>query len=334
MVEYGLTIRNFSNISDEQLDSVLALTNDYLCCGETILRELLKGRRIIIQRYRFRDSMHRINEAGIQSRRKGRLKRRVYNVKGANHLWHIDTNHKLVKWYLIIFGAIDGYSRLPVSLECISNNKAPTVLACFLKGVHTYGLPSRVRLDEGRENVLVADYMIKERGPGKGSMITGPNTHNQSIDRLWRDVFDGVIGFYYELFSFMEENGILDSFNEVAALHFTFIPLINEKLDAWWQAWSKHRIRTIKTSPLRLWVAGQRNCPLDLMSEDQLRNFGVEGILTDEEIDERLIITSPTDILTEIVLTQLSAEVPFESKPENYGINNFIKAKEIIALFV
>ena len=70
------------------------------------------------------------------------------------------------------------------------------------------------------------------------------------------------------------------------------------------------------------------------MSEDQLRNFGVEGILTDEEIDERPIITSPTDILTEIVLTQLNAEVPFESKSENYGINNFVKAKEIIALFI
>ena len=70
------------------------------------------------------------------------------------------------------------------------------------------------------------------------------------------------------------------------------------------------------------------------MSEDQLRNFGVEGILTDEEVDERSIITSPTYILTEIVLNQLNAEVQFGSKPENYGINNFIKAKEIIALFV
>ena len=52
MVEYGLTIRNFPNISDDQLDSdVLALTNNYPFCGETILRELLKGRGIIIQRY-------------------------------------------------------------------------------------------------------------------------------------------------------------------------------------------------------------------------------------------------------------------------------------------
>ena len=67
---------------------------------------------------------------------------------------------------------------------------------------------------------------------------------------------------------------------------------------------------------------------------DQLHNLRVEGTLTDEEVDERPIITSPTDILTEIVLSQLNAEVPFESKPENYGINNFIKSKEIIALFV
>ena len=75
-------------------------------------------------------------------------------------------------------------------------------------------------------------------------MITGPSTHNQRIERLWRDVSDGVIGFYYELFSFMEENGTLDPFNEVdiGALDFTFIPLINEKLDAWRHAWSKHHI--------------------------------------------------------------------------------------------
>ena len=76
------------------------------------------------------------------------------------------------------------------------------------------------------------------------------------------------------------------------------------------------------------------NCPLDDMDEDQLHNLRVEGTLTDEEVDERPIITSPTDILTEIVLTQLNAEVPFESKRENYGINKFIKSKEIIALFV
>ena len=84
--------------------------------------------------------------------------------------------------------------------------------------------------------------MIKKRGPRVGSMITGLNNPNQRIERLWRDVFDGTIGFYYELFSFMEENAILDPFNKVdiAALLFTFIPLTNEKLDAWRHARSKY----------------------------------------------------------------------------------------------
>ena len=58
---------------------------------------------------------------------------------------------------------------------------------------------------------------------------------------------------------------MLDPFNEVdiVALYFTFILSISEKLDAWRHAWSKHLVRAIKTSPLRLWVAGQINCPLD-----------------------------------------------------------------------
>ena len=48
----------------------------------------------------------------------------------------------------------------------------------FKNGVHTYiwYSHSRVRSDKGRENVLLVDYMIKERGPGRDFMITGPNT--------------------------------------------------------------------------------------------------------------------------------------------------------------
>ena len=73
---------------------------------------------------------------------------------------HIDTNHKLSHWYIIIFGAIDGFSRLPVSLECSSNSKAEIILFFFLKCVQTYGLPSRVSLDQGMENVTIADFMM------------------------------------------------------------------------------------------------------------------------------------------------------------------------------
>jgi len=139
-----------------------------------------------------RDSIHRVDHDAVNARKKGRLHQRVYNVKGPNHLWHMDTNHKFVRWYFVIIGVIDGFSRLPVVIECQNDNKAETVLQSWIKGVEMYGLPSRVRSDKGGETVLVADYMITRRGANRGSMITGKSTHNQRIERLWRDGFEGV----------------------------------------------------------------------------------------------------------------------------------------------
>ena len=90
-VECVLKIRNLSNISDDLLDcDALTLTNDYQNYLErTFEREGNNHSALLIQRY------HASRQIGIQSRRKGRLKRRLYNVKGANHLQHIDTNHKM-----------------------------------------------------------------------------------------------------------------------------------------------------------------------------------------------------------------------------------------------
>lgn len=111
-----------------------------------------------------RDSLHRVDGLGVQERTKGRLQRRVYNVKGPNELWHVDTNHKLIRWNFVIVGGIDGFNRLPVMLECTGNNSAATILRCFLDAVHQFGIPSMVRSDKGLENVGVADFMIEYRG--------------------------------------------------------------------------------------------------------------------------------------------------------------------------
>ena len=125
----------------------------------------------------------------------------------------LDSHHKLTCWRIVTHGRIDGYSRLIVYFQCATNNKATTVYEQFLKAVQQCHLPSRVRSDQGMENILVARHMIEKRGSQRRSMITGASTHNQRIERLWRDMHKSATILYYK-FYFMEQSGILNPLNE------------------------------------------------------------------------------------------------------------------------
>lgn len=62
-------------------------------------------------------------------------------------------------WRIVVHGDIDGFSRKIMFLKTKNNNRAETVLYCFLEAVRGHGLPQCVRSDHGMENVEVAKYM-------------------------------------------------------------------------------------------------------------------------------------------------------------------------------
>ena len=125
----------------------------------------------------------------------------------------------------LCLSGIDGFSRLVTFLRCSNNNRADTALACFQDAVQIYGIPSRVRCDLGVENVDIARFMLVAHGCGRNSVMCGSSTHNQRIERLWRDV-RRVVRQYQNLFSYLETHNLLDCLSDVHlfALHYVFIP--------------------------------------------------------------------------------------------------------------
>ncbi len=84
-----------------------------------------------VPRSRLHASIHRVDPINTTFRRNIAIRRRRYNANGANAVWHIDGNHKMIRWHFVIHGGIDGFSRTVVFLKCSDNNRALTVLDAF-----------------------------------------------------------------------------------------------------------------------------------------------------------------------------------------------------------
>ena len=156
---------------------------------------------------------------------------------------------------------VDGYSRLPVYCHCSNNNWSDTVLELFEAATAVFGLPSRIRCDKGGENFGVGHYMLTNplRGPGRVSVIAGKSVRNQHVERFWRDLFQGSLSLFYNLFYHLEETGLLDPLDPVHlfCLHYVYLPLINQSLNIFCESYSRHHVRTAGNStPICLWIAG------------------------------------------------------------------------------
>lgn len=162
---------------------------------------LAKGIRV--PRSRLHALIHRVDPVNAAQRKSRAVVRRVYNVGEPNEVWHFDGHHKLIRWRFVTHGCVDGYSCTITYLHCSTNNTAVTVSSLFTNAVDKFGLPPKVKSDLGGENVDVWRYTIAQHGDNK-VVITGSSTHNEHIERLWRDVFRCVGQTFYDIFYALE----------------------------------------------------------------------------------------------------------------------------------
>ena len=211
--KFGLQeMREFSNTTDQELDELARnhISNHGATSGQGYIARYIKSLGLRVQCRRIRESMTWVDPRNTAIRWGAQVSRRTYQVPWPNSFWHLDGHHSLIRWKLVIHGCIDGFSRRIKFLKCSSNNLAQTVLDLFLDAVNKDGnrWPSQIQVDKGVENVLVCDTMIEARGEGRGSFIAGPSTHNQRIEKLWRDVYRCICHQYYYIFYAMESTGL------------------------------------------------------------------------------------------------------------------------------
>jgi hypothetical protein len=271
-------VEPLQRITDEALDVIVA---DYAQPGrgEVSTAGYLQSVDLKVTRQQLRGCISRVDSVGRQQRKHKAVKRRVYEVEGPHHLWHIDGHHKLIKYGLVTHGCIDGYSRAIMYMRCTDNNQAATTLRLFQGACLQYMLPSRVRGDRGGENIRIADTVIQHRGLDRRSFIAASSKHNNRIERLWRDVRTQAIEYYKILFAGLERDG-MDVTNalHLYVLQYMFMQRINEDLDRFKESWNHHKLSTEHNqSPYQL-LANNGNlypAPVALQFEDDFADDDV-----------------------------------------------------------
>ena len=231
---------------EEALLAIQLYLADHPFQGERMLQGYLRANKgWWIRRSDLREIIKLVDVDGSQRRLKWKIRRRVYNGVAPGYIWHIDTHHKIGKFGFVTFGAVDGFTHQIMSLSCCNNNQASTLLNAFINSpmVQQRSLPIFIRGDGGLENASIAKLINSVSGTNH--FISGRSVHNQRVERMWRDVFTNVIGYYKNhLETITAKYDIELTDNNIWIIQSLYLDGINEELRKFQLNWNSHSMRS------------------------------------------------------------------------------------------
>ncbi len=101
LTEYGLSVSaTYTVITDNDLEQVvMAIKNELPNCGYRMIDGHLRSRGIHVTQSRIRSAVQLVDPEGVAHWWRHALKRRQYRVSSPLAFWHIDGNHKLIRYY-------------------------------------------------------------------------------------------------------------------------------------------------------------------------------------------------------------------------------------------
>ncbi|XP_072038411.1 uncharacterized protein [Amphiura filiformis] len=194
-----------------------------------------------------------LDPQGVESRRRHRLRRRVYESRGPLYCVHVDGYDKLKPFGFAIHGAICGFSRKILWLRVGRSNNNPKVVGSYYLDClnEIDGVPRKIRFDRGTENGVIEDIQKSlrwnhaDRAAGPDSVQIGASTSNQRIEQWWGTFRKGGIQFWMDLFKDMEDENLYSKGDELhrECLCFCFMGILQQELDQVKAEWNCHRMQ-------------------------------------------------------------------------------------------
>ena len=284
----GLTRR--VHIMDSELKDMIIneLTTSRSHVGYRQMSEILNLKyNIQVAKERVRKCLKDVDPEGVEERSKHVIKRRIYETKGPNDVYHIDGNDKLKKWGFCIHGCVDGFSRKLMWLKVASTNNDPLVIAnYYLSCVKAYGIaPKLLRMDRGTENIYCEDLQVFFTG-NANSFRYAASTRNQRIEAYWSRLKKFRLKWWIHFFNGIFQQGLyqahLETHQEV--LLFCFLPIIQNELNEFGRTWNTRNVRQSESAP-----GGKPDILFNVPETSGYINQGIHIKFDDVDIAEAII---------------------------------------------